>query len=272
MPSSEFEDSTATSRPRRANAPAPPSAENQLDIEPKAPPQYVRGLSKRERVDMVLHELNEKHRWSIKDLIYHMVTEEPTKKYGMTCSARAKALSDAIYQREEVVQRLAKASEDVWTVGNTALSARIRNELRAVGKPGVGLGTFDPEADITTLEIPTLAKRIQNAAPELWKLLVALMEQQHASGRDTSTEYQGSIIMICSILAHARAPNTCTNLPMLLGLHLHSMGVKRRSLNLLAGLGVTSSYWAINNKRRTRKSTVPFRILPLSIRNLSNAV
>ena len=35
---------------------------------------------------------------------------------------------------------------------------------------------------------------------------------------------------------------------MLLGLHLHSMGVKRRTLNVLAGLGVTSSYRAVNTK------------------------
>jgi hypothetical protein len=116
---------------------------------------------------MVLYELNEKHRWSIKDLVYHLVTAEPTRKYGMTCSARAKALSDAIYQREEVVERLGRVSQDIQTVGNTALAARIRTELRAVGKPGVGLGTFDPEADIATLDIPTLAKRVQNAVPEL---------------------------------------------------------------------------------------------------------
>jgi len=38
-------------------------------VDPKKPTQYVRGLSKRERVDMVLYELNEKHRWSIKDLV-----------------------------------------------------------------------------------------------------------------------------------------------------------------------------------------------------------
>jgi hypothetical protein len=248
MPSSELRNSTIASRrrarqsttPRQANA--TPSTGKQHVDDPKKPTQYVRGLSKRERVDMVLNELNEKHRWSIKDLIYHLVTAEPTKKYGMTCSARAKTLSDAIYQREEVVERLAHVSEDIRTVGNTALAARIRTELHTVGKPGVGLGTFDPETDIATLEISTLAKRVQNAAPELWKLLVALMEQQHASGRDTSTEYQGSMLMICSILAQARAPNTCTNLPMLLGLHLHSMGVKRRTLNLLAGLGITSTY------------------------------
>ena len=198
---------------------------------------------------MVLYELNEKHRWSIKDLVYHLVTAEPTKKYGMTCSARAKTLSDAIYQREEVVERLARVSKDIRTVGDTALAARIRTELRAVGRPGVGLGTFDPEAEIATLDLSALAKRVQNAAPELWKLLVALMEPQQPSSRDTATEYQGSMVMICSMLAHARAPNTCTNLPMLLGLHLHSMGVKRRSLNLLAGLGVTSTYWAVNKQR-----------------------
>ena len=78
----------------------------------------------------------------------------------MTCSARAKTLSDAIYQREEVVERLAHVSEDIRTVGKTALAARIRTKLRVVGKPGVGLGTFDPEADIATLEISTLAKQV----------------------------------------------------------------------------------------------------------------
>ena len=62
---------------------------------------------------MVLHELFEKHRWSIKDFIYHLVTAEPTKKYAISCSARAKALSNAIYQQEEVVERLASASEDI---------------------------------------------------------------------------------------------------------------------------------------------------------------
>ena len=122
MPSSESRNSTIASRrrarwsptPRRANAAS--STGKQRVVDPKKPTQYVRGLSRRERVDMVLYELNEKHWWSIKDLIYHLVTAEPTKKYGMTCSARAKALSDAIYQREEVVERLARVSEDIRTV------------------------------------------------------------------------------------------------------------------------------------------------------------
>lgn len=218
-------------------------------MDPNSPTKYVRGLSTRERIDMVLYELNEKHRWSIKDFIYHLITAEPTKKYGMKCSTRAKALSDAIYQRPEVVQRLSNVSEDLRTVGNSALIKRIQTELHAVAKPEVGLGEFNPEVDIDTLDIPTLADRIRKAAPELWGLLVGLMEQQHASRRDTSTEYQGSMVSICSILAHARAPRLSNNLPMLLGLHLHSMGVKRRTINVLAGLGITSSYWSVNARR-----------------------
>lgn len=77
---------------------------------------------------MVLYELNEKHRWSIKDLVYYMVTAKPVKKYGMTCLARAKTLSDGIYQREEVVEQLARASSDIRTVGNAALADRIRGD------------------------------------------------------------------------------------------------------------------------------------------------
>jgi len=68
------------------------------------------------------------------------------------------------------------------------------------------------------------------------------------SNRDAGT-LKGSTVMICSILAYGRTPRKCSNLPMLLGLHLHSMGVKRRTINVLAGLGVTSSYRAINIKQ-----------------------
>jgi hypothetical protein len=213
------------------------------------PIPYVRGLSKRERVDMVLHELFEKHRWSIKDLIYHLVTAKPEKRYGMKCSARAKTLSDAIYKQEEVVNRLSRASKDIQKVGNTELTNRLRAELQAVSKPNIGLGKFESEKEVDELDIPALTERVQKAAPEPWTLLASLMEPPRAtSNRDAGT-LKGSTVMICSILAYGRTPRKCNNLPMLLGLHLHSMGVKRRTINVLAGLGVTSSYRAINIKQ-----------------------
>lgn len=182
--------------------------------------------------------------------MYHMVTAEPIKKNGVSCVVRAKALSDAILQQEEVVEQLSRASQEIRTVGSSALVDRIRAELRSVSKGDVGLGEFDPETDIANLDIPALARRVKKAAPELWQLLGTLMEPQDArSSRDPFADNQGNLVMICSILAHARAPILSNNLPMLLGLHLHSMGVKRRTINLLAGLGITSSYWSVNARQ-----------------------
>jgi hypothetical protein len=256
VPSSKSRSLTSPRRRRVRRSPIKHRAKgttymrNRPTDESTKPIQYVKGLSARERVDMVLQELDRKHRWSIKDLVYYMVTAKPIKKYGMSCLARAKALSDGIYQQEEVVEQLAHASQDIRTVGNSVLVGRIRAELRSLSKPDIGLGEFDPGTDIAKLDIPALAERVQKVAPELWQLLGALMEPQDArSHRDTFAEYQGSIVMICSILAHARAPKTSNNLPMLLGLYLHSMGVKRRTINVLAGLGITSSYWSVNARR-----------------------
>ena len=198
---------------------------------------------------MILEELDGKHRWSLKDLIYHLVSAKPIKKYGAKCSVRAKLLSDAIYRQEEVVKQLSHVSKDIQTVGNADLLSRLRAELHAVGKPEVGLGKFESEKNINELDIPALSERVQRAAPELWGLLADLMEPRHSSERDTLAKYKGSMVMICSILAHAYTPLNCNNLPTLLGLHLHSMGVKRRTINVLAGLGVTLNYATLNNRR-----------------------
>jgi hypothetical protein len=52
-------------------------------------------------------------------------------------------------------------------VDSSALATRPRTELSALGKPGVRLGEFESKADIDSLDIPTLAERIWNEAPEL---------------------------------------------------------------------------------------------------------
>ena len=238
-------DTRRSQTPRRVNA--TPIRKKRV-FHPNKPVPYVRGLTKRERVDMVLYELTEKHRWSIKDFIRYLVTEEPTKKYGMKCSARAKALSDAIYEQEEVVKRLSRVSNKPRNVGNMELIDRLRAEIRAVSKPEVGLGMFESEKDIDELDIPALAGRVQKAAPELWGLLAGVMEPRWTSNRDTLTTLKGTMTMICSMLAHGQTPKKSNNLPMLLGLHLHSMGVKRRTISVLAGLGVISSYRVINSR------------------------
>ena len=58
---------------------------------------------------------------------------------------------------------------------------------------------------------------------------------------------EGRFVLIFSILCFTRRRNTCNNIPRLLGLYFQSMGVKRRVLQVLAGLGVCESYHTINH-------------------------
>ena len=73
---------------------------------PKIPSRYIEGLTTWERVDLVLHELDEKHKWSITTFIHALVTAEPEKPYGVSCSKRAESLSKAIFNQPEVTERL----------------------------------------------------------------------------------------------------------------------------------------------------------------------
>jgi hypothetical protein len=250
MTSSTSRNSTSALRYRaRRNPPLNPLLQlKRRALRHKQPAQYIGGLSSRERVDMVLHDLFQQHRWTLKDLIRHMVTAESDQKNAHSCSTRARALANAIWKQEEVAEMLARVSQDNRPLENSALVDRIRAELQNAS--AAGLGEFKIDATITSLDIAGLAARVQEAAPELWQLLGAIMEPQDGrSRRNTFVKFEGSILMICSILAHGRAPIKASNFPTLLGLHLHSMGVKRRTINVLAGLGITPSYKTINTRR-----------------------
>ena len=56
--------------------------------------------------------------------------------------------------------------------------------------------------------------------------------------------------MICFILVHARVLKTSNNLSILLGLYLHLIGVKRRTINVLAGLSIILLYRTVNIRRK----------------------
>lgn len=210
---------------------------------------YIPGLSDRQRVDMVLQQLHEQHRWSLKSFIYHLVTAHTVEKNAISTENRTRKLFEAIYEQEEVMAKLCKIPGSIDLLKHSQLVARIRNELSQFKKDEVGLGQFVSEQMVDQLRIPDMASRVQSAAPNLWALLVGIMTQRHPSSRDTSEEYQGNIFMICMILASAFAPRTCDKFLILIGLHLHSMGVKRRTINLLHGLGVTSHYATIMRRR-----------------------
>src|SRR5436309_14680432 len=136
MTSSKSRNLTSTLR-RRARRSQPSqqgstttSIRRQRNVDLKEPKEYIGHFSTRERVDMVLHGLFQQHRWSIKDLLRNMVTAEPAEKHAQSCLVRARALSDAIWKQEEVVEMLAQVSQDIRAMDNSALVDRIRAELQ----------------------------------------------------------------------------------------------------------------------------------------------
>ncbi|KAN0067326.1 hypothetical protein V8E54_014589 [Elaphomyces granulatus] len=69
---------------------------------------YIRGLSNRERVDLVPSRLDGEHRWTIKDLMHYAVTEESTKK-------RARDIPTAIFDDKEVIDALSRAPNNMYS-------------------------------------------------------------------------------------------------------------------------------------------------------------
>ncbi|KAJ5146618.1 uncharacterized protein N7515_001182 [Penicillium bovifimosum] len=193
---------------------------------------YVTGLSDRERVDMVLQQMHGQHRWSLKTFICKLVTAQPEKheKRARSTDYRAQKLFEAICEQDEVLDELRKISETVQSSGQSELVKIIRNELAQFDESGVGLGRFITDETVDQLLVPQLTSRGQSTAPHLWDLLVHIMMQQHPSARDTSQKYQGSIFMICMMLASAFAPQTCDKFLVMLGIHLPEFSHRSRDV------------------------------------------
>jgi hypothetical protein len=162
---------------------------------------------------------------------------------------RARRLAEAIFEQPKVEEALLVqcAQGPLPRLLSEPLSCRIQRELEAL--IGGRLGSFRAEQPIEDLQLEQLTQDIQSQAPILWKFLIGLIEQRsHRETRDISDSYD-KILMICGILAHARAPRMSTWFQALLGVHLYSMGLKRRCISVLASLGVTLSYDRINKIR-----------------------
>ena len=176
MAHSNFQKSAYTARvdaSEIASDPATIRANTTRDEEANPNPSaYIGNVNDYDRLEMVLKYMRDTHRWSINDLLRHMVTAKPGKPYDRTIKTRAKLLSRAIVQ-DQVAEQLVRYSGDLRELGVSGLVERLRNEINRLGSSVTGLGNFDPEASVHGLDIPHIYNRIQEAAPELCKLLLA---------------------------------------------------------------------------------------------------
>ena len=111
MPSSKSPNSPSARKRHARRAPTTPHLPALRRVQqPQKQTEYISGMKKGDRVYHVLKDLRDKHRWSLKDFILHLVTEESTIKGSHTCAMHTKNLSSAIYQQEAVAKQLSKVS------------------------------------------------------------------------------------------------------------------------------------------------------------------
>jgi hypothetical protein len=270
MPTQNLEKSAPVAKKRARRSSTPPRSRSASPRHYIAPSRvyrarfpYIGQLSDRERVDQILAKMQAEHRWSIKDLLYHIVMEEPEKKWATSRKRRIDDLSKAIFDQPEVTTALFQATPQFRDQDMTTFTKIYRTELRELCSRS-GFGKFDAEIDPKDIDIPHLVEQAKEAAPGLWSFLKTLVETGPTGGR-LFANLDGALLMICIVLAHYSSPYNSNNFHMLLGMHLHSMGVKRRSINLLAGLGVTSNYQTILSHMNSVARIGEVRLAPILI-------
>lgn len=197
-------------------------------VEPNKQTTFIRSLTDFERLDMVLQDLRNKHKWSIKTFLCHLVTAQPERRSNQHGpDVRTQRLAEAILQ-PDVLSRLLKVSDEIHEIGTSGLVDRLRSEIWHICAADIGLGEFDKDAQIQDLDIPTMADNVQQGAPELCCLLRRLMDPYyHGVKNHTPTKgHKGPITMICAILAYAASPRKANNFPTMLSMYAHSMGVQ----------------------------------------------
>lgn len=236
----------------RSRAQAQPNTENNNNAATgsyrQEPRKYIKGLSGYERLDSILKDMQEKHRWSLKDLIRHAVKDEPNKPYRINLSTRVRRVGEVL-KEPEVWDSLSTQSPELRCLGSSGLSDRLRKELKQIGKAVPGLGEFDENKKLEDYQLHAVAAQAQHAAPELCQLLSNLMETRHTLKSPSSEDKYGPIVMICSILGYQFSPKKLSGLANLIGLYMQSQGAKRRALDLLTGFGVIPSSSTINRRR-----------------------
>jgi hypothetical protein len=188
------------------------------------------------------------HRWTIKDLLLHMVIEDTHIPYTASKEKRARDISKAIFEQPQVASAIYKASTGLRDLQIDLLVRSFQEELhRSHTIPG--FGAFDPDKDPYDLGIPHLIGEAKIALPGLWRFLETIVGSQPTSDQ-SPRRLDGALLMICEILAHSDSSRKSNAFHLLMGIYLHSMGVKRRVINTLAGLGVGVSYETVRRHLR----------------------
>src|SRR5438045_2519964 len=104
---------------------------------------------------------------------------------------------------------------------------------------------YDPalnNRELDALDMDQVIHTIQRQAPLLLQLIRDLMAPESWQNIQCQKEPVAQIVMIISILCFSQHRSTYTGFQTILGLYLHSKGMKHQQIELLSKLGLLVSY------------------------------
>jgi hypothetical protein len=213
---------------------------------------------------MATLQLWKEQRWGIKAFLRQWIGAEMD---GFVKARRVQLLQEALGQLE-IRTALAAASTD--NGNNDDLSTeRLLEEFNAlIGKDF--LNKYDHTASIEKLDYSLAFKIIESNAPTWSALLTRLMSHPRSDRNSYWTlksqqPNQQRVYLITAILCRCRAQKTANFLAKTMSVYLHGSGVKRRVIEVLAGLGICDSYKHVNQMISSIAEDAKVSIFPRNI-------
>lgn len=245
-----------SSPPTFSSPPPPPQAPPSVNTTRRRSP-----LSDAEKLDRVFECLRTDVYWSVSEFLRALAIAE-----GPVNVRRKTAFATAAYTDSEVLEVYFEDEDQPWNgVRHSVIQAldlgnkELRKEVLQLGdmvpfiKPPTNRGGSYEELDMSQVVSTT-----QKEAPMLLQILRGVMAPELRRLYQRQTEPFARLVAILAILCFSQRQNTSTGFQILLGLYLHSKGVKRRQLELLGQFGLSVSYHTILNtiKKQSEKAAV----------------
>ena len=248
-------------RPRRPPSPQPadiPSASQTADIPftsrtadipstsrtADIPSASRANTSKEEKVNIV-KDLLQKWSWSFQKLVFEYLKSGNGHR-GNRKKKKVRDLLVALLEDEEIQEELVDTPNTHTTLVTCTIRC-IRKELRQLQFQRGPFNTWTPDIEFKDIDLENAAKFVQQYGP----LLFQLIEGISAPNREERSRdpHGGRTVIVASIFLLGFARNSANGFARLLGLHLQALGVKRRVLSFLHGLGLIDGYKTLNAKK-----------------------
>ena len=183
---------------------------------------------------------------SVDQFVRAYATTVNNRRGQNTATFRAHELADTILAEGDILQL--QKHEKLGQIGLFSV-AQIRKEMAKLESVDGYFSAYKQRDNIEDMDLQMAMRQIEKQAPCLLALLNALMIPRRVRQDQKEREHlTGRVALITAILCFSRGRSTSNNLQRTLGLYFYSMGVKRRVISVLHGLGVCESYRTINRE------------------------